>query len=250
KDLLAELESLSRESEASAPLLSRKLYEGLREAKLADVESALGAAGELLASNLADETREAEARARAGVTQLRKNVDSAAKGVLGDEAEALRAARGELDALIAEAEREAKAPAGAPGKTTPGGTQPGIAPPTAGAGGGEEGPITGNNFRAFAERLRDVEDLIDDTRLRNQAAGVRDNVRSLRADYRTRGARPTAALLQQQVLTPLTELRARLGEQLARLERNDKLVPLDRDPIPSRYTDLVRRYWKSLSEGR
>ncbi|HEY0710224.1 MAG TPA: hypothetical protein VGG33_25660, partial [Polyangia bacterium] len=76
KDLLAELESLSRESEASAPLLSRKLYEGLREAKLADLESALGTAGELLASNLADETREAEARARAGVTQLRKNVDS------------------------------------------------------------------------------------------------------------------------------------------------------------------------------
>ncbi|HEY0713008.1 MAG TPA: hypothetical protein VGF45_10065, partial [Polyangia bacterium] len=38
KDLLGALENLSRESEASAPLLSRKLYEGLREAKLSDLE--------------------------------------------------------------------------------------------------------------------------------------------------------------------------------------------------------------------
>jgi hypothetical protein len=48
----------------------------------------------------------------------------------------------------------------------------------------------------------------------------------------------------------VTELRDRLSDRLNRLERNDKLVPLDRDPIPGRYTDLVRRYWKSLSEGR
>ena len=40
-----------------------------------------------------------------------------------------------------------------------------------------------------------------------------------------------------------------MSEELARLERDDKLVPLDRDPVPGRYTDLVRRYWKSLSEG-
>ena len=56
--------------------------------------------------------------------------------------------------------------------------------------------------------------------------------------------------MREQVLGPLTELRARVAERLDRLERNDKLVPLDRDPIPGRYTDLVRRYWKSLSEGR
>jgi hypothetical protein len=263
--LLSQLESLSRESEASAPLLSRKLYEGLREAKLADVESALGTAGELLGSNLVDDGREAEGRARAGIAQLRKNVDSAAKGVLGDEAEGLRAAQAELDELIAQAAREAQTTqqaAAAPGATG-GSRQPPASPanPAAGGpgvstqpasdmGGGEEGPITGNAFRAFAERLRDVEDLIDDTRLRNQAAGVRDNVRSLRADYRASGQRPTTALLQQQVLVPLTELRTRLAEQLTRIERGDKLVPLDRDPIPSRYTDLVRRYWKSLSEGR
>jgi hypothetical protein len=79
---------------------------------------------------------------------------------------------------------------------------------------------------------------------------VGDRARSLRAEFKYHGKRPTAALLEQQILAPLTELRRRLGEDLARLAKNERLVPLDRDPVPGRYSDAVRRYWKSLSEGR
>ena len=67
--LLEQLEAVSGQAEASAPLLSRKLYDGLREAKLSDLENTLGTAGELLDRNLADEGRAAEqprARAVAG----------------------------------------------------------------------------------------------------------------------------------------------------------------------------------------
>ena len=41
-----------------------------------------------------------------------------------------------------------------------------------------------------------------------------------------------------------------MAEEIARLEHDDKLVPIDRDPVPNQYSDLVRRYWKRLSEGR
>ena len=57
-------------------------------------------------------------------------------------------------------------------------------------------------------------------------------------------------LFEQQILTPLTELRDTVNEELARLEQDNKLVPIDRDPVPGQYSELVRRYWKRLSEGR
>ena len=79
---------------------------------------------------------------------------------------------------------------------------------------------------------------------------MRDRARAIRADWKYQSKRPSQAVMREQILGPLTELRDRLSDRLNRLERNDKLVPLDRDPIPGRYTDLVRRYWKSLSEGR
>jgi hypothetical protein len=245
--LLERVEAVSGQAEAAAPLLSRKLYDGLREAKSSDLESALGSAGDLLERNLADDGRAAESRARRAVADLRGRIDEAAQGVLGDEAAALRAAQSELDGLIAEAAQEnAAGPGTAPGRS---GRAP-ASPSSAGAPASGAGPITGTGFRAFAERLRDVEDLLDDSRLRNQAAAVRDRARALRGDWKQRGQRPEAAVLEKAVLAPLTELRLRVSEQLGRLDRNDKLVPLDRDPIPARYTDLVRRYWKSLSEGR
>jgi hypothetical protein len=259
RKLLERVQAVSSEAEQAAPLLSRKLYEGLREAKTADLESALDLAGALFERNLGAEGRVAERRARTAIGDLRGRVNEATKGVLGDEAEALRAAQAELDGLLAEAEREraagTAAAAAAGGAPAGGAANPGAAPPASSSAGdrgagGAEGPITGGNYRGFAERLRDLQDLLDDGRLRNQAAGVGDRARALRADWNERGRRPSAALLEDQVLRPLAELRLRVGEQLDRLQRNDKLVPLDRDPIPSRYTDLVRRYWKSLSEGK
>jgi hypothetical protein len=280
--LLEELRALSEAAEGQSPLLARKLYDGLREAKLADVDAALGAAGELLERNMADEARGAEARARRSIADLRANVEEAAKGVLGDEAQALRLAQAELDELLAQARREQAAPAppgggqrpggqpqasgqqpgsqqpggDQPGGGQPGGQQPGGSPPGgpsqpgSGPGGGAEGPITGGGFRGFMEQLRDVEDLLADPALRNRAAGVRDRARALRGEFRYGSKRPSAAVLDEQVLAPLVELRARVAEALARHERGDRLVPLDREPVPGRYADVVRRYWKSLAEGK
>lgn len=119
-----------------------------------------------------------------------------------------------------------------------------------GAGGESGGPITGNNYGNWAERLRDVEQVVDPADLRNQLATVRERASILRAEYRERGRIPDAGVVREQVLAPLTQVRGWLQEELARKEKPDRLVPLDRDPVPDNYTELVRKYYEKLGSDR
>ena len=45
-----------------------------------------------------------------------------------------------------------------------------------------------------------------------------------------------------------TEVRKRLGEELARRDSKDALVPIDRDPVPGRYSESVRRDYEELGK--
>jgi len=49
-------------------------------------------------------------------------------------------------------------------------------------------------------------------------------------------------------MKPLVQVQERIGEELSRRESNDSLVPIDRDPVPNRYSDLVRRYYEELGK--
>jgi hypothetical protein len=51
-----------------------------------------------------------------------------------------------------------------------------------------------------------------------------------------------------QILKPLIEVRTQLSEELARRGSKDALVPIDRDPVPNRYTESVRRYYEELGK--
>ena len=37
-----------------------------------------------------------------------------------------------------------------------------------------------------------------------------------------------------------------VSEELARRQSQDALVPIDRDPVPTKFTDLVRKYYEKL----
>jgi hypothetical protein len=119
-----------------------------------------------------------------------------------------------------------------------------------GPGGGLGGPITGNDFVNWADRMRDVEQVLESPELRNQLATARERLAGFRADYRARGTRPDTNSLQIKVLGPMTEVRVRLQEDLARLQDSHSLVPLDHDPVPDNYTDLVRKYYEKLGGGQ
>ena len=111
-------------------------------------------------------------------------------------------------------------------------------------------PLTGEDFTAWSDGLREVEQLVDDPTLRDNIAKARERARLTRQDFKRERKKPDWAVVQLQVMKPLTEVRDRIAEELARRESRDALVPLDRDPVPNRYSELVRRYYQELGKEK
>jgi hypothetical protein len=111
-------------------------------------------------------------------------------------------------------------------------------------------PITGPGFVPWSDRLRDVEEMIDSPDLRNQVAMARERARLLRQQFTRTREKPDWAVVQLQVVKPLVEVRDRIAEELARRGSEQALVPLDRDPVPTRYSDLVRKYYEELGKAK
>jgi hypothetical protein len=117
---------------------------------------------------------------------------------------------------------------------------------TATAAAGGDASILGGGFANWADRMRDVEQVVDSTELRNRLATVRERVAGFRAEYRLRAQKPTEEEVRVQVLNPLAEIRQQLLEDLARLQNAHSLVPLDHDAVPDNYSELVRKYYEKL----
>lgn len=116
-------------------------------------------------------------------------------------------------------------------------------------GTGPARPLTGPDYETWSERLGNVEELVDDPELRMDLARIRERARAMRVEFKRHGKPPRWDLVRTQIAVPLTEVRQRLSEEVARRESKDALVPIDRDPVPSRYSDLVRRYYEKLGKG-
>ena len=112
------------------------------------------------------------------------------------------------------------------------------------------GPITGNEFGPWSDRLRDVEEMVEVPDLRNQVAVARDRARVVRQEFRREHKKPDWAVVRSQIMKPLVEVRDQIADELARRESNEALVPIDRDPVPTRYSDLVRRYYENLGKEK
>ena len=108
------------------------------------------------------------------------------------------------------------------------------------------GPITGNDFVDWSDRMRDVEQAVDSQDVRNQLATVRERVGAYRQTFRQNGRAPTKEELQAKALAPLTLARDWVGQELSRAEKDNSLVPLDRDPVQAKYSEAVRQYYEKL----
>ncbi len=115
---------------------------------------------------------------------------------------------------------------------------------------GLNGPITGNNYVDWSDRLRDVEQSLDSQDLRNQLALVRERVGVYRRAYRLNDKMPSGEELQNRVLTPLSLARDWVGQELSRAQNDRSLVPLDRDPVQDKYSELVRKYYEKLGSAQ
>ncbi len=112
------------------------------------------------------------------------------------------------------------------------------------------GPITGTDFVPWSERLRDIEELVEMPDLRNTVATARERARALRQEFKRDLKKPDWAVVRLQVMQPLVEVRDRVAEELARRASKEALVPIDRDPVPDRFSPLVRRYYEELGKGQ
>ncbi len=110
-------------------------------------------------------------------------------------------------------------------------------------------PITGEDFRDWSDRLRDVEEMVDDPQLRAEAARIRDKARSMRAESQRHSKEPNYKLWRVDVAQPLLELRDRVKEELVRKTSKRATTPIDRDPTPPGFSEKTRRYYEELGKG-
>jgi len=272
-ELLQRMRQTVQEAEPTEPLLSQRLYDAARNAQEQNLDRALAAAEQSLRRGLLDDSRQQEDVARRGIGELREGVERAAESVLGDDTESLRRAREELDRLARElgdeVERNVSRQPGSqddpdatdspdgdrPGGRSSSGTKTDGSPMAQdavaqNAGGRSPAPIAGEGFLDWSDRLRDVEEMVDDPRLGAEAARIRDQARGFRIDLKRHAQPPNWGLVRVQVLAPLAELRDRVAEELLRRTSREALVPLDRDPVPPKYSEKTRRYYERLGIGK
>jgi hypothetical protein len=94
-----------------------------------------------------------------------------------------------------------------------------------------------------------VEEMLDQPELRNELARVRDRARAVRTDFTRHSKAPQWDLVRTEILKPLVEVRSRVMEELARRESNEALVPIDRDPVPPKFAEKVRKYYEQLGKS-
>ncbi len=110
--------------------------------------------------------------------------------------------------------------------------------------------FTGDGYDRWSDRLRNVEELLNNPELRNEAAKVLDRARELRINLKRSNEAPQVAVLNTRITQPLIELRDRVAEELSKKDAGKNLAPVDRDPVPAEFRDLVKRYYKELGAGK
>ena len=111
-------------------------------------------------------------------------------------------------------------------------------------------PLTGDDYREWSNRMREVEEILDDPELSNQVAQVRDRARAIRAEFRRHGKEPKWDLVQSELLDELQDLQSRINQQISRLSNDRSMVPIDREPVPEEFDELVRRYYELLGQSQ
>lgn len=378
-EVLNQTRQLVQDSENTEPLLSNKLYETMRDLRKFDPEEALQGAAQLQRYGINSEARKAEAQARRGIERLEEGVEEAARGILGDEQQALAAASDSLEELTRSIESELRenlpgtdrpqsddargsspdsrnqpnppheqqsrqatsssqqgqpspmetssdkperanqqpmpdAQSPSPGAETsqknapqkpsqtlensqnaspgrqqqnnqsaqsPRGQQSGVpkpgeqtgslsagdgtpqsatnlgqqlgnlfqeqGSPNGGGTAGPQRPLTGDEYREWSDRMRDLEEMVTTPELRSQVATIRDRARQMRIDLKRHSKAPDWDLVRTSIYGPMVELQQLIAEELARRAPDEQLVPIDRDPIPEKYADLLQKYYEELA---
>ena len=111
-----------------------------------------------------------------------------------------------------------------------------------------QSPITGRGFGEWSERLRTVEELVDQPDIRQRLSQAREQAERIRAEFKRHGAEPQWGVIDEGIIAPLNDARTWVRQELVRHENPNALQPIDRDPVPRAYQESVRKYYESLGE--
>jgi len=112
-----------------------------------------------------------------------------------------------------------------------------------------QGPLTGTGYGDWSGRLRDVEEMLGTQKLRQETSKIRARARDIRREFKRHGEMPREALVEAQLTEPLRRLEIAVREELAKRSAKDAPAPVDRDPVPRRYEEVVRKYYENLGSG-
>jgi len=148
-NLLGGMRAVTEQAETAEPLLSKQLYDLIRQTDQARPDNQMELSQRLLERGFLPQAEQAEGTARRQVENLRQGVEKAAERVLGSEAGSLRFAQKELEDLA----RQLAADAGDPGAAGPGGTN-GMARAGGAGRGTNQGPAAARAERSGGERAQ------------------------------------------------------------------------------------------------
>ncbi len=272
--LLETMQQTVESAEETEPLLAEQLFDTLRQANRSQVRNALDVSRRAFQQSMDQEASQEATRARTGIQEIREGVDQAAQSVLGDDKKALRLALSEIDQASEQLARELSEQQAASndGSSTPrdqnkqdkqrgsrssDGKQPASGekrPPGKGPGARDAPrgirPLTGSDYLQWSDRLRDVEEMVNDPNLRSEAARVRGRARAVRIEFKRHGKEPNWDLVRSMIAQPLNELRDRIAQELMRRESKEAIVPIDRDPVPEPFRKQVDQYYQRLGTGK
>lgn len=113
---------------------------------------------------------------------------------------------------------------------------------------GRDSPLTGRGFGDWNQRLRTIEELVEQPDIRQRLSQAREEAERLRAEFKRHGAMPQWGVVDEGIIAPLSEARSWVAQELARHEDPQALQPVDRDPVPRAYQESVRKYYESLGQ--
>ena len=113
-------------------------------------------------------------------------------------------------------------------------------------GGSWEGPITGDGFVEWNERMRTIEELMELPEAREQMQQAREQAEQMRADFKRHGNPPKWGDIDTSILQPIREVESWVQQELLRKTSPDTLQPIDRDPVPPKYATSVKNYYEAL----
>ena len=281
--LMDDLREITEGAQHGEPGLHRKLYDLLRKQSGSNFDERYDYGSDMLRQGFVDDAREMQDGLSEELNELSKGIAKAAETILGDETTTLRYSQRELDRLseqLAEERGKSDRPGhqlgqqsgqtaqGQPGQSSPnqrGGDQSGSGQSRARAldldslirdaisnfesGGDPQGPLTGHGYSEWIESLQTVESLIDLPEARERLSQAREAAESLRREFKRHSSLPQWKTIEDDIVVPLNDVRAWVTEELNRRVNADTLQAIDRDPVPSKYAEAVKRYYESLGEG-